>query len=58
MASEGMGDALMAGCFVGPAATIGVGPEGFDVGERVAEFGCGDIVVAGLEGRIVPIASW
>lgn len=53
-----MGDALMAGCFVGPAATIGVGPEGFDVGERVAEFGCGDIVVAGLEGRIVPIASW
>jgi hypothetical protein len=40
---EGVRDPLVAGGFVGPAAGLGVGSEGLDVGElvgeRVAEFG-------------------
>ena len=50
MVGEGMGDAVMAGCFVGPAAVLRVGFEGLDVGELAsegtAEFGRGDVVVA------------
>src|SRR5258705_13116752 len=49
---EGVRDALVAGCFVGPAAGVGVGFQGLDVGklvgDRVAEFGGGDKVVAGF----------
>lgn len=49
---EGKGDAVMAGCFVGAAAVLRVGFEGLDggelVGEGAAEFGRGDVVVAGF----------
>ncbi|ETZ98797.1 hypothetical protein I547_6199 [Mycobacterium kansasii 824] len=45
MVGEGMGYAVVAGCFVGPAAVLRVGFEGLDVGELVsegrAEFGRG-----------------
>lgn len=37
MVGAGMGDALVACCFVGPAASLGVGFEHFDVGELVGE---------------------
>ncbi len=52
MVGEGMGDAVMTGCFVGPAAVVRVNFECLDVGELVgegtAEFGRGDVVVAGF----------
>ena len=52
MVGEGVRDAVVAGGFVGPAAALGIGSEGSDVvelvGERVAELGGGDVVVAGL----------
>ncbi len=37
MVSEGMGDAVMTGCFVGPAAVVCVNFECLDVGELVGE---------------------
>lgn len=52
MVGQGVGDAFVAGGVVGPAALFGIGFEGVDVGELVgegvAEFGCGDVVVAGF----------
>ena len=52
MVGEGVCDMVVAGSFVGPAAGLGVGFEGLDVGELVGEgipeFGCGDVVVAGF----------
>ena len=37
MLREGVCDALVAGGFVGPAAGLGVGFQGLDVGELVGE---------------------
>ncbi len=37
MVGEGMGDAVMTGCFVGPAAVVRVNFECLDVGELVGE---------------------
>ena len=52
MVGEGVGNAFVAGGVVGPAAAFGIGFEGVDVGqlvgEGVAEFGRGDVVVAGF----------
>ncbi len=49
---EGVGDAGVAGGFIGPAAGLSIGLEGLDVGELIgegaAELGCCDVVVAGF----------
>lgn len=52
MVGDGVGNAVVAGDFIGPAAGCGIGFEGLDVGELAGEgvtkFGCGDVVVAGF----------